>query len=70
MSVHIKKVICLTDNFPDGQKITGAQIIYDRALDVNRITPAAFRVKDRRITGFSAEDCTVTIGHRHRACGQ
>ena len=61
MSVHIKKVICLTDNFPDGQKITGAQIIYDRALDVNRITPAAFRVKDRRITGFSAEDCTVTI---------
>ncbi len=56
MSDHIKSIICLTDNFPDGQHITGARVIYDTPLDVNRITPAAFRVENRTITGFEVED--------------
>jgi len=61
MSDHIKSIICITDNFPDGQHITGAKIIYDIPVDVNRITPAAFRVKDRRITGCSCDDHSVTL---------
>ena len=61
MSEHIKKVICLTDNFPDGQHITGAKIIYDTPLDYNQISPAAFKVKDRMITGFACEGDTVTL---------
>lgn len=61
MSDHIKNIICITDNFRDGQHITGAKIIYDTPIDVNRITPAAFRVKDRRITGCSCDEYSVTL---------
>lgn len=61
MSDHIKNIICITDNFPDGQHITGAKIVYDTPIDVNRITPAAFRVKDRRIAGCACDEYSVTL---------
>ena len=61
MSERIKKVICLTDNFPDGQHITGAKIIYDTPLNYDQISPADFKVKGRRIIGFKCEGDTVTL---------
>lgn len=61
MSDHIQKVICLTDNFPDGQHITGAKLVYDIPLDPVRVSPAAFKVKNRRITGFSCEENVITL---------
>ena len=61
MSDHVEKILCITDNFPDGQHITEARIIYDIPLDKDRITPAAYRVKNRRITGFACEGQTVTL---------
>lgn len=61
MDSHILHVTCLTDNFPDGQKITGARLQYDRPIDGRWITPAAFRVKDRRVTGVSVDGDMVTL---------
>lgn len=61
MSDHVIKIVCLTNNFPDGQHITGAQIVFDKPVDKNRITPAAFRVKERRIIGFSVNESIVTL---------
>lgn len=61
MNSHIIHVTCLTDNFPDGQRITGARVRYDRPIDGRWITPAAFRVNDQRITGISVEGDMVTL---------
>lgn len=61
MNSHILHVTCLTDNFPDGQKITGARLQYDRPIDGRWITPAAFWVKDHRITGIAVEGDMVTL---------
>lgn len=61
MNSHILHITCLTDNFPDGQKITGARLQYDRPIDGRWITPAAFQVKDRSITGIGVEGDTVTL---------
>lgn len=61
MSSHILHVTCLTDNFPDGQKITGARLRYDRAIDGRWITPAAFWAKDHRIIGIAVEKDAVTL---------
>lgn len=61
MNSHILHVTCLTDNFPDGQKITGARLQYDRPIDGRWITPAAFWVKDHRITGITVEGDMVTL---------
>ena len=61
MNSHILQVTCLTDNFPDGQKITGARLQYDRPIDGRWITPAAFWVKDHQITGIAVEEDLVTL---------
>lgn len=61
MNSHILQVTCLTDNFPDGQKITGARLQYDRSIDGRWITPAAFWVKDHQITGIAVEEDLVTL---------
>lgn len=61
MNSPIIHITCLTDNFPDGQKITGARLQYDRPIDGRWITPAAFRVKDRTITGIEVEGGVVTL---------
>ncbi len=61
MSSHILHVTCLTDNYPDGQKITGARLQYDRPIDGRWITPAAFWVKDHQITGIAVDGDMVTL---------
>lgn len=61
MSSHILKVTCLTENFPDGQKITGARLQYDSTIDGRWITPAAFWVKDHQITGIEVEGDLVSL---------
>ena len=61
MSSHILRVTCLTDNFPDGQKITGARLQYDRPIDGRWITPAAFWAKDHQITGITVDGDKVTL---------
>ena len=61
MNRHILHVTCLTDNFPDGQKITGARLQYDRPIDGRWITPAAFWVKDHRITGIAVDGDMVAL---------
>lgn len=61
MNSHILHVTCLTDNFPDGQKITGARLQYDRPIDGRWITPAAFWVKDHQITGIHVDGDMVTL---------
>lgn len=61
MSQHILNVTCLTDNFPDGQKITGAKIQYDRPIDGRWISAAMYRVADRRINSVSVDNDTVTL---------
>lgn len=61
MNNHILHATCLTDNFPDGQKITGVRLQYDCPIDGRWITPAAFRVENQRITGISVEKELVTL---------
>lgn len=61
MSSHILQVTCLTENFPEGQKITGARLRYDRPIDGAWITPAAYFVKGRTVTGIAVAGDTVTL---------
>ena len=61
MNEHILHTVCLTDNFADGQKITGVRLQYDRPIDGRWITPAAFQVEGQRITGISVEKDLVTL---------
>lgn len=61
MKSPILHVTCLTNNFPDGQKITGARLQYDRPIDGRWITPAAFQVQGRTITGIEVAHDTVTL---------
>ena len=61
MNEHIKNVICLTDNYPDGQKICGVEIVYDCAVDEGKLSTDTFEVVDRHITGVSVHDDTVIL---------
>lgn len=69
MSSHIVQVTCLTENFPDGQKITGAQVRFDRPIDGRWLTPAAFLVEGRTITGMETQGDTVTLSLDPRDAG-
>lgn len=61
--VNIKmKVICITGNYPDGQKICSVKIEYPVNIDAFSIGPDCFEVEGRHITGFSVSGSTVTIG--------
>ncbi len=61
MESHIVNVTCLTDNFPDGQKIIGARVRYDRPLDGRWLSPAMFWVEDRTVTGMEVDGADVTL---------
>ncbi len=50
MNEHIKSVVCITDNYPDGQKICGAKIVYDREIDPAGVNDDSFEVAGRNIT--------------------
>lgn len=62
MNEHIKSIICLTDNYPNGQKITGAKIVYDREIDPKKLEAAAFEVIGRTITAVRASGSSVILG--------
>ena len=61
MNDHILKVICVTDNFGDGQRIVGARIVYDTEIDGSWISAADYWVKDRNITEISVDGCVVSL---------
>lgn len=61
MSSHIVEVTCLTENFPDGQKITGVKVRFDRPIDGRWLTPAAFWIEGRSIVGMETQGDTVTL---------
>ena len=60
MEHRILFVTAVTDNFPDGQKITGAKIKYNCDIS-SRVRPEDFRVEGKTITAFHAEGDTVTL---------
>ena len=57
----MKKLICVTDNYPDGQKICAARLVYDRAIDPLKIERDTFEAEGRSITGFSVTGNTVIL---------
>lgn len=61
MNKSIQRVVCVTDNFPDGQKICAARIEYDRPIDPARLDAAAFEVIGHRIEGVRAQENAVTV---------
>lgn len=61
MNEHIKKITCLTDNYPDGQKIYGVAVEYDCVIDAERLTCACYEVVGRQVIRVSAQDNTVVV---------
>ena len=61
MSENIKNVLCLTDNFPDGQKIVAADLEYDREIDESDLRCESFEVPGRNIVSVSADGRCITI---------
>ena len=57
----MKKLICVTDNYPDGQKICAARVVYEKAVDPLKIGDDTFAVEGRSITGFSVCGDTVIL---------
>ncbi len=55
------KVICITGNYPDGQKICAAKVVYGAPVDPFSIDTAAFEVENRTIEGFSVDGNTVIL---------
>lgn len=61
MNEYIKHITCVTDNFPDGQKICAARIEYDRVIDPDRLDQSVFAVDNRHITGIRAEGNEIIL---------
>jgi predicted peptidase len=59
---EIKEVICITDNFNNGQRIVGAKVIYDLSIDGTKLTNDTFTVEGRTVVSVSADNNEVTIG--------
>lgn len=55
------KVICITGNYPDGQKICSAKIEYPAKVDAFSISQDCYEVENRHITGISVSGSTVTV---------
>lgn len=51
MNGYLKETICVTDNYPDGQKICGAELVYTTEISQD-VSMKAFEVRDRTITGL------------------
>ncbi len=58
---NYSKITCLTDNYPDGQKIYGVSIKYDRHIAADTSVKDAYTVKDRNITGVSVHGNEVIL---------
>lgn len=55
------KVICETGNYPGGQKIRAARVVYDVPVDPFSIAEDTFEVENRTVTGFSVDGNTVIL---------
>ncbi|MCD8341915.1 MAG: hypothetical protein LUC87_07155 [Clostridiales bacterium] len=58
---NIKKIVCLTRNYPTGQMIFGVRLVYDYPISVVGGLSAAYQVENRKITGASVQGCIVTL---------
>ena len=61
MNSQIKRVICMTDNFPDGQRITAASVEYDREICPDGMSADCFTVPGRHILSVRANGASVTL---------
>ena len=60
MNPQILNVTAVTDNFPDGQKLTAAKVKFD--CDVSSyVHPEQFRVAGRTVIAFRTEGDTVIL---------
>lgn len=57
----MEKIICLTGNYPDGQKIDGVRIEYPCALDPASVRADRFIVENRKITEAKSEGNTILL---------
>ena len=60
-TVEPMKVICETGNYPNGQKICAAKLLYDTAVDAFSIAPDTYEVENRNIVGFSVNGNVVAL---------
>lgn len=61
MNEFIKSIVCVTDNYPDGQKICGAKIVYDREIDPAGIDKDCFDAVGRTVEGLSVLGNSVLL---------
>ncbi len=55
------KIICVTGNYPDGQKICAAKVVFKTAVDAFSVKPDTFEVEERTIAGYSVDGNTVIL---------
>ena len=58
---HIEKVICVTGNYPNGQRIEAAKVVYDTPIDVSKLSIGLFQVEGRTVIDVYAEGREVII---------
>ena len=58
---HIEKVICVTGNYPNGQHIEAAKVVYDTPIDVSKLSIGLFQVEGRTVIDVYAEGREVII---------
>jgi predicted peptidase len=51
---NVRGVTAIAEVFGNGQRLTGCAIEYDQEIDAARLSPTAFSVADRTITGIAA----------------
>lgn len=61
MNEYIKSIICVTGNYPDGQKICGARIVYDREIDPAGIGEDCFEAVGRNIESVTVCGSSVLL---------
>lgn len=59
--MYVKELICLTNNYPDGQKIDGVKLVYSANVNADSVDETTYEVVDRRITGIRVEGNVVTL---------
>ncbi|MCD7917566.1 MAG: hypothetical protein LUF84_03765 [Clostridiales bacterium] len=58
---HVIKMTCLTENYPDGQKIYGVCLSYDKPIAPDLSLAAAYQVENRTVCGVSVQGCDVIL---------
>ncbi len=61
MNEHIKNIICVTGNYPHGQKICGAKIVYDCEIDPSKLEEGSYEVIGRTIASVSVSGNSVLL---------